>query len=152
MEESGNKHQKSWALLTAASYNYVVEFLQPKLKPSELKILLLIIRKTIGWRQKEAWISPSKMIEGTGCGKVSISKAMERLCVMQHIEIRADDKHWDALTKYGIKLGRLNAPKKRKVYGWLYKKEAKSYYSVHPAFTQKISQWINKNKNSGDEE
>ena len=57
------------------------------LQGAELKVLLVIIRQTLGWedrrtvrgRKEKDWISSSQLVEKTGCSKRAISKAIDSL-------------------------------------------------------------------------
>lgn len=57
-----------------------------KLKPAELKLLLVVIRQTWGWRDKKTkerkyrdWLSGSQLREKTGCSRRAITNATEAL-------------------------------------------------------------------------
>ena len=57
------------------------------LHETELKLLLIIIRQTLGWQDRHSvrgrkdrdWISSSQLVEKTGCSKRAISKATDSL-------------------------------------------------------------------------
>jgi len=69
----------------------------------ELKILLVVVRQTLGWvdrrsingRKEIDWISGSQLQQKTGCSKRAITEAIDRLVKMKLIEILDD---------YGISL------------------------------------------------
>lgn len=72
---------------TTAVPNAVFDEFLPELKLAELKILLVIIRQTLGWadkqnnsgRKSQDWISSSQMREKTGCSERAITSAIESL-------------------------------------------------------------------------
>lgn len=51
--------------------------LMPELKESELKVLLAIVRKTIGWKKHKDRISLTQLQEITGLGRASVSEAIK---------------------------------------------------------------------------
>lgn len=67
--------------------NAVFDEFLPQLKCTELKILLVIIRQTLGWedkqnnngRKSQDWISSSQMRGKTGCSERAITTALETL-------------------------------------------------------------------------
>lgn len=72
---------------TTAVPNAVFDDFLSELKLAELKILLVIIRQTLGWedrqnengRKQRDWISSSQMLKKTGCSERAISSAIESL-------------------------------------------------------------------------
>jgi len=50
-----------------------------ELKIAELKILLVIIRQTLGWRKGCDWISSSQLIAKSGCSQRAIVSAIQVL-------------------------------------------------------------------------
>lgn len=65
--------------------NIVLDTLLPKLSNKELKVLLIIIRQTIGWigtdgrRKKRDWISQKLFTTKTGLSAKSVSEAIKLL-------------------------------------------------------------------------
>lgn len=65
------------------------------LKSTELKVLMVIIRQTLGWSDKKAlhgrkildWISSSQLQEKTGCSRHAISSAIDGLVNQKLIEV-----------------------------------------------------------------
>ena len=94
--------------------NEIINGWAMKLKGSELKVLLLVVRKTLGWvvnsktgmRKEEDWISYSQLKKTTGLSSQPLSAAIDALCgKYKLIEIR--DKNGN----------QLNTAKKRMVAG-----------------------------------
>jgi hypothetical protein len=66
--------------------NYIFDEFQPNLKPSELSVLLVIIRQTLGYidrstgkRKRRDWIAIRLFEKKTGLSNRTISLAIERL-------------------------------------------------------------------------
>jgi phage replication O-like protein O len=59
--------------------NHLFDECLPKLKPAELKVLLVILRQTIGWQKNEDWIATCQFISKTGCSRRAISSAIKAL-------------------------------------------------------------------------
>ena len=67
----------------------------PVLNCSELKILLVIVRQTLGWKDKQTctgrksrdWISSSQLMKKTGCSRRSISTAIASLVEKKFISV-----------------------------------------------------------------
>lgn len=69
--------------------NRLVDAVLPTLKDTELRVLLIVLRQTLGWREgsetggwrykKRDWISHSQMVKRTGRGSEAISKAVDAL-------------------------------------------------------------------------
>ena len=49
------------------------------LPPNQWQVLLCIIRKTYGFRKKIDWIANYQIVEATGLGKTTVSRALTRL-------------------------------------------------------------------------
>lgn len=71
-----------------------------KLKSAELKVLMVIIRQTLGWKEKNCsdrkvadWISGSQLRLKTGSSARAISSAIEALVKKELIEVRDDQNH-----------------------------------------------------------
>lgn len=66
-----------------------------ELKLAELKVLLIIIRQTLGWEDKRTkserkeldWISNSQMAQKTGCSPRAINEAIQSLVGKKLIEV-----------------------------------------------------------------
>jgi len=75
--------------------NVLFDFYLNKLKSTELKILLIIIRQTLGWadsrslhgRKEMDWISGSQLQSKTGCSRHAISSGIEGLVKHRLIEV-----------------------------------------------------------------
>ena len=67
--------------------NVLFDYYLNGLKESEIKLLLVINRQTLGWesrrslhgRKERDWISSSQFVEKTGCSRRAISSAIETL-------------------------------------------------------------------------
>jgi phage replication O-like protein O len=59
--------------------NEVFDEYLPNLKLNELKVLLIILRQTIGYQKKQDWISSKQMEQKTGLSRRSISGAIDYL-------------------------------------------------------------------------
>jgi len=78
--------------------NVVLDEWLPKLNGSELKVLLVVIRQTIGWvediatgRRKEVdWISRGQMMKKTGLGRAVISKSVNALVELGVVEVYSE--------------------------------------------------------------
>ncbi len=75
--------------------NIVFDTYLPKLSESELKVLLIIIRQTLGWKDpitkkpKEwDWISNAFFVKKTGLSKRSVGTAIASLIVKKIIQVK----------------------------------------------------------------
>lgn len=65
--------------------NRLVDEVLPTLKDTELRVLLVVVRQTLGWREGERtfkqrdWISHGQMMRRTGRGSEAVSQAVEAL-------------------------------------------------------------------------
>ena len=67
--------------------NVIFDVYLKELNSTELKVLLVVIRQTLGWadrrgrygRKESDWISGSQLMEKTGCSYRAISPAIEQL-------------------------------------------------------------------------
>ncbi len=108
---------------TTSVPNAVFDELLPELKGTELKILLIIIRQTLGWteqgnkekRKESDWISSSQMQQKTGCSQRAITSAIEILVRKNLISV------YDG---YG---SLLDSPQRRKG-------KTKLFFALTPAF------------------
>lgn len=64
--------------------NSILDQLLPHLGMAELKVLLVIVRQTKGWRKKRDWITQSQFVLHTGLTRQTISQT---LAVLQHHKI-----------------------------------------------------------------
>ena len=60
-------------------YNYIPDEYLPRLTEAELKTLIIIIRKTIGWGIRKAKITRSYIALKTGLSKKSVSQGIQLL-------------------------------------------------------------------------
>ena len=78
--------------------NVILDFYVRELNSIELKVLLIIIRQTLGWadrrglfgRKERDWISGSQFIKKTGSSKRAISSAIDQLVKKGLIEVLDD--------------------------------------------------------------
>ncbi|MDE2001757.1 MAG: replication protein [Patescibacteria group bacterium] len=76
--------------------NFILDDLLPRLKDVEFRVLLVVVRQTLGWvedsetgrRKEKDWISRSQIMKKTGRGHASISSAIEKLVRNELIEAR----------------------------------------------------------------
>lgn len=79
--------------------NYIVDELLPHLKDAEFKVLIVIVRQTLGWiedaetgrRKDRDWISTHQMAIRTGMGERSINRAVQSLVDQRLIETWTED-------------------------------------------------------------
>lgn len=90
--------------------NLIFDFFLKELKVAELKVVLVIVRQTLGWsdrrslrgRKEKDWISTSQLMTKSGSSRRAISSAIDTLIQKELIEV---------LDSQGIIL---NHPSKRK--------------------------------------
>ena len=79
--------------------NVVLDELLPRLKDVELRVLLIVIRQTLGWvedletgrRKEKDWISVHQFEIKTGCKRWAIGKAISSLIQADPIEAYSED-------------------------------------------------------------
>ncbi len=67
--------------------NLILDELMPRLKDVELRVLLVVVRQTLGWiedyetgrRKEKDWISRGQLMYKTGRGHTAITNAVEKL-------------------------------------------------------------------------
>jgi biotin operon repressor len=92
--------------------NALFDYYLGDLKLAELKVLLVIIRQTLGWKDKNGrfgrkendWISGRQIARKTGCSRRAISSAVEGLADKNLIEIF--DEKGNALKSPGMRQGK----------------------------------------------
>ena len=67
--------------------NVVLDGLLPFLTVAELKVLLVVIRQTLGWRKKRDWISQKQLCAKTGLSRQSVSLAVSFLATQELIQV-----------------------------------------------------------------
>ena len=84
------------------------------LKSSELKVILLIVRQTLGWQKEADWISRKQFCEATRLGKRAVGYALKNLKslnIVLEVQIRAPFKglainlnvqSWKGVHKYAL--------------------------------------------------
>jgi len=78
--------------------NVIFDIYMKELNSTELKVLLVVIRQTLGWadrrgmygRKEVDWISGSQLIQKTGCSKRAITSAVDLLVQKKLIEVFDD--------------------------------------------------------------
>lgn len=98
---------------TTSVPNVLFDSYLKELKTAELKVLLIIIRQTLGWSDKRAvlgrkhkdWISNSQLRSKTGSSRRAISSATEGLVSKQLIEVL--DSFDNPLTKPSERKGKM---------------------------------------------
>ncbi len=116
--------------------NFIFDKLQPKLKPSEFSIVMVIVRQTYGWydskrrsHKKRDWISHRLFHEKTGLCHKTISSVIDvlsekniiRTSNAQDIELDkqarkfANKVYYELIEKPIIKLSKVSEEAKRKV-------------------------------------
>lgn len=73
-----------------------------ELKIAELKVLLVIIRQTLGWKKSCDWISASQLIQKTNCSQRAIVSAIQKLLEKDLIVVMDENGNF------------LNSPEQRK--------------------------------------
>lgn len=76
--------------------NEIINGWNARLKGSELKVLLVVVRKTLGWladpetgmRKEEDWINYSQLLELTGLTTTPVSDAIDSLVKYNLIQVR----------------------------------------------------------------
>lgn len=116
--------------------NEIINGWAMKLKGSELKVLLLVVRKTLGWildpktglRKEEDWISYSQLKNMTGLSSRPLSNAIDTLCSKYTlIEIRDKDGN------------KLDTIEKRKIAG---RKRLSFFYRLNFGTLSKTSHYF----------
>ena len=93
--------------------NAILDVYLKKLNNTELKVLLVIIRQTLGWidrngkygRKETDWISGSQLQQKTGCSKRAISSAIDLLSQKKLIEVL--DDYGTVLNTGGLRQGKM---------------------------------------------
>ena len=84
-----------------------------ELQLAEIKVLLVIIRQTLGWtdrrtvlgRKERDWISTSQLLAKTGSSRRAISSAIETLVKKKHIDVL--DESGNTLSEAHMRKGKL---------------------------------------------
>lgn len=113
--------------------NYLLNEIMPKLKDTEWRLICVVVRQTLGWkdqatgiRKTSDWMTRRQLIEKTGRNSEALSKAVDALVQQNLVEARN-------------KLGKsLSMPEQRK-HG-----RGRIYYALHPSIIQRINK-----KNAG---
>jgi biotin operon repressor len=89
----------------------------PRLSDVELRLLLIVVRQTLGWiedpelktRKTEDWISSSQLVEKSGRSRKHVSKAMKELIEVHQLVIAVDSKGrmLDSAEKRRAKFGKI---------------------------------------------
>ncbi|MBI4930184.1 MAG: replication protein [Bacteroidetes bacterium] len=98
--------------------NFLLDEHLRNLKGTELKMLLVIIRQTLGWKKESDWISASQLKAKTGCSQRSITSAIEMLAGKNFIEVFSEEGEL------------LDMPEKRKGKKRMFYKLSSMFHSV----------------------
>lgn len=71
--------------------NRVFDEYLKELKIAEVKVLLVIIRQTLGWRKGSDWISSSQLVAKTGCSQRAIVSAVQTLTEKNIISVMGEN-------------------------------------------------------------
>ena len=79
--------------------NYLIDHIMPIIRPNAFKVLILIIRKTMGWHKKEDQISYSQIRELTGISSQSTAQAAIKELIDREIVLQSEgNTKWEAFT------------------------------------------------------
>ncbi len=108
--------------------NFLLDEVMPTLKDTELRLLLIVVRQTLGWHNKQSggrkdrdWIARSQLIQKTGRNSAALSRALEALVSRELIEVR------DGAGQM------LSSPLQRR------KARGRVTYALHPQITSRAS-------------
>lgn len=97
--------------------NVILDAWMPRLSDVELRLLLIVVRQTLGWiedpelktRKTEDWISSSQLVEKSGRSRKRVSKAMKELIEVHQLVIAVDSKGraLDTAEKRRAKFGKI---------------------------------------------
>ncbi len=81
--------------------NVIFDIYMKELNSTELKVLFVVIRQTLGWADRRGiygrkecdWISGSQLREKTGCSERAITAAIETLTRRELIRVQDDRGH-----------------------------------------------------------
>jgi phage replication O-like protein O len=76
---------------TTAVPNHILDDSLSMLKEVELKVLLVVIRQTIGWNKDQDWIATSQLCTKTGACRKAVLVAVKNLCKRNLISKRTLD-------------------------------------------------------------
>lgn len=126
--------------------NEIINGWVKKLKGSELKVLIIVTRKTLGWivdpetgmRKEEDWISYSQLGEATGLASEALSKAIDNLCgKYELIQIRDENGN------------PMDTKDKRRLAG---KRRLKLFYRLNLATLKETSHYFEKQSSDNEAE
>lgn len=78
--------------------NHILDIFLGTLKEVELKVLLVIVRQTIGWNKPSDWIATSQLCRKTGACKKAVLKAAKALAAQGLVRTTRQD----GVPVYGI--------------------------------------------------
>lgn len=75
--------------------NWLIDSAMPALRDTEWRILCVIVRQTIGWkegrgRKRSDWLSQRQLMRRTGRASAAVSSAIERLVCLGYVNARAE--------------------------------------------------------------
>jgi phage replication O-like protein O len=100
--------------------NVITDRLLPRLRDTELRLLLIILRQTWGWRKERDWLSHQQLKAKTGRGSAAISRAIAALIRLDLIVVR------------GVSGQILASAAERQ------REPSGLYFSVHPSLTLRL--------------
>lgn len=81
--------KKAFSLTNATSVpNFVIDDLMPRLRDTEFRLLLVVLRQTWGWRKERDWLTHSQLKRRTGRSSAALSKAITVLVRANLILVR----------------------------------------------------------------
>ena len=130
--------------------NFILDELLPVLKPTELTLLLIIIRQTLGWvedletgrRKEKDWMSSSQLVAKTGYRRKAISGAIQTLSDRGLIMVT--DGHGKHLSSAKERRGKLKLYYRFNTSGCLVSKRRKSETTLPPTCIKTTQELVSK--------
>lgn len=130
--------------------NFILDELLPILKPTELTLLLIIIRQTLGWvedtetgrRKEKDWLSSSQLVAKTGYRRKAISGAIQVLSDRRLIMVT--DGHGNYLATAKERRGKLKLYYRFNTSSAPVSKRHKSGKSLPPTCIKTTQQLVSK--------
>lgn len=117
--------------------NHVLDASLKTLKEVELKVLLVIIRSTIGWQKHSDWLATSMLCSRTGACKKAVLNAVKAL-VEQDL-VRVARKNGKAIYSLGSTLQGNNIPQSKKILPVQREKSSQRVENNLPPTKEKIT-------------
>ncbi len=71
--------------------NLLLDVVMPHLSDTEFRVLVIITRQTLGWRQEQKWLSHALLKYSTGRHSAAISRAIDGLVKRGLVVVRDED-------------------------------------------------------------